>query len=120
MESVKEYAQRHRVSKQRVNIWIHRGLLIAEKKAGAWILLGLQARPSLKNGRPTADNGISLKFGIVKQWSKEGTLIKNYASAKEASKAMNTSQSNICKAMNNHKASACGYRWTREIFEKDN
>ena len=118
MESVKEYAARHRVSRQRVNIWIHRKLLIAEKKGGAWILLGLQARPSLKNGRPTSENGISLKFGVVKQWSKAGILIKNYATAKEAAKLLNTSQSNISKAMNNHESSACGFRWTREIFNK--
>jgi len=119
MESVKEYATRHRVSRQRVNLWIHRGLLIAEKKAGSWILLGLQARPSLKNGRPTVENKIRLKLGVVKQWTKDGVLVKNYVSAKEASKAMNTSQSNISVAMNNPKASACGFKWTREIFNFD-
>jgi hypothetical protein len=112
MESVKEFCKRTKSTKQRVSIWIQRGDLIAEKKGGVWVLLGLQAKPTPKKRGKAKVKG--KKFGVVKQYDTEGNYIKSFESIKQASRELNRCDSAISRALNTASRTAYGYVWKRE------
>ena len=112
MESVKDFCKRTGATKQRVNIWIQEGRLIAQKIGGSWGLLGIQAKPKPK-GRGKAKRG-QKRLGVVKQFSKEGELIATYETSALASEAVGTTRANISIAINNPSRTAKGYKWERE------
>jgi hypothetical protein len=112
MESVAEFCKRTRSTKQRVSIWIQRGDLIAEKKGGVWVLLGLQAKPTPKKRGKAKVTGKA--FGVVKQYDTEGNYIKSFDSIKQASRELNRCGSAISRALNTASRTAYGYVWKRE------
>ncbi len=122
MESVAEFCKRTRSTKQRVSIWIQRGDLIAEKKGGVWVLLGLQAKPTPRTrGKGKKTPAVRLKkLGILKQYDKEGNYIRSFASAKEASEQVGCCESSISRACNTETRTAYGFIWKRESQGRDN
>ena len=117
MESVKEFAIRHRVSDQVVRNWIKdpdKGL-VTNKVGKTYVLLGLQARPAPK-GRGTQK---SKTFGKLKQFSKQGEFIQEFNTITEASEVVGTSAPNISMAVNKIDKTAGGYVWKRENKEKE-
>lgn len=117
MESVKQYADRHRVSSQVVRNWIKDPdkKLITNKIGKTYVLLGLQARPVPK-GRSKAK---PKTFGKLMQFSKQGEFIQEFNTIVEASEAVGTSKPNISMAVNKVGKTAGGYVWKRENKEKD-
>jgi hypothetical protein len=119
MESVAEFCKRTNSTKQRVSLWIQRKDLIAEKKGGVWVLLGLQAKPTPKK-RGKAKT-IGKKFGVVKQYDTEGNYIKSFESIKQASRELKCCESGISRALNTASRTAYGYVWKRkETLPNDN
>jgi len=112
MESVQEFCKRTGTTRQRVSIWIQRGDLIAEKKGGAWILLGLQAKPKPK--KRGVDKRARVRKGLVKQYNLDGTYIRSYKSVKEAGEFLNRCVTGISKAINTENLTAYGFVWKRE------
>jgi hypothetical protein len=53
------------------------------------------------------------KLGMVKQYTKEGEFVTEYKTIKEASKALETTEANICQALNGITRTAKGYVWKR-------
>ena len=111
MESVQEFCKRTGTTKQRVSLWIQRGDLIAEKKGGVWVLLGLQAKPKPKTrGKSTK---VKRRLGILKQYDKAGNYIKSYKTIREAGKAIGCCPSGIGRAVDSLTKSAGGFIWKR-------
>tara|TARA_R110001599_G_scaffold2627_6_gene14271 strand:+ start:21277 stop:21633 length:357 start_codon:yes stop_codon:yes gene_type:complete len=112
MEDIKQFCKRTRSTKQRVSLWIQRGDLIAEKKGGVWVLLGLQAKPKPKQ-RGKGKKKESHK-GLVKQYNLDGTYVGCYKSVKEAGETLNRCVTGISKAINTDSRTAYGFIWKRE------
>lgn len=112
MESVQEFCKRTGTTKQRVSDWIQRKDLIAEKKGGVWILLGLQAKPTPRK-RGKGKKKESYK-GEVKQYDLDGNYIKSYKSIKEAGESLNRCVTSISRAINTDSRTAYGFVWKRE------
>ena len=114
MESVKEFATRHRISVQRTMEFIKVGSVIAQKKGGVWILLGLQDKPRKglpQGGRPNNPNKLT-------QRGLQGDVVKEFDSVKEAAEEMGCIPQNIYQALNNPHKKAMGFYWTRKKEKK--
>lgn len=115
MHSVGEYAKLHGVSRVTVHKWIQRGDLVARKHGRFFVILGNQPKPKPR-GRGKGKNTPKIrmkKLGLVKQYTKEGEFVAEYPTIKEASKALNTTEANICQACNGITRTAKGYVWKR-------
>lgn len=101
MDSVSDFAKKNGISRTRVQQLIDDGRLIAKKVGPVWVILGKQVNPVKPPKR-------------IQQRGKEGDVIATFKNIEECGKAVGCSAKNIYRVLNDPRAKAKGFYWTRK------
>ena len=101
MDSISTFAEKNKISKQRVQQLIMQQKIVAKKVGHFWVILGNQINPS-KILNP------------IRQRGNQGDIINSFKNVHECAEAVGCSEKNIYRVLNNPRAKAGGFFWTRK------
>ncbi len=117
-ETVTKYAERHDISISLVYYWIGKERLDVKIEKGIKKIQGFPDKPYIKKGgRPrleTKTKQYKNKLGKLIQRGKQGDVIREWDTVKDASEFFGCGSNTIVMAINEPSKTSCGFIWTRK------